>query len=121
MAGADFVARRFPFQVGRSSSADLRIEDAGIWDEHLTFSLSADRTVEVFAKAGALVSVNDQSVSTAALRSGDVIEIGAVRIRFSLSPTRQKGLRLRESLVWIGLILIALIQVGLIYWLLETD
>ena len=121
MAGADYIARHFPFHVGRSPSADLRIEDTGVWDEHLTFSLGADRAVELAAQPGALVSVNDENVSTAALRNGDVIEIGAVRIRFSLSPTRQKGLRLRESLVWIGLMLIALIEVGLIYWLLETD
>jgi hypothetical protein len=121
MAGADFVVRHFPFHVGRASSADLQIEDAGIWDQHLTFSITPDRTVEVAAQSGALVSINDQSVSTAPLRNGDIIELGAVRIRFSLSPVRQKGLRLRESLVWIGLSLIALVEVSLIYWLLETD
>jgi hypothetical protein len=119
MAGVTSVARRFPFTVGRSGSAHMRIEDDGVWDNHLTFSLRRDRTIELTAQPGALVTVNGQSVPTAVVRNGDIIEMGAARLVFGLSPTRQKGTSLRETLVWLGLILIGLIEVGLIYYLLE--
>lgn len=118
MAGSSCVARHFPFCVGRSASAHFRIEDDGIWENHLTFSRGAEHTIELTAHPGALVSVNDQAVSNSPLRNGDVIELGAVRILFALSPTRQRGLRFREGLVWIGLMLVALLEVGLIYWLI---
>ena len=121
MAGATSVARRFPFRVGRSRSADFQIEDAGVWDEHLTLSKGEDRSIQLTAQPGALVSVNDQLVTNSPLRSGDVIEIGAVRLLFGLSPTRHRALRIREGLVWIGLSLVGLFEVGLIYWLLEIN
>ena len=120
MAGVEWVARRFPFRVGRSASADLRIEEGGVWDDHLTFSLGDDQVVELTVQPGALASVNGESVSSTPLRNGDVIAVGAVNLRFALSPTRQKGLRVRESLVWICLALLALAEIGLIYWLLEA-
>src|SRR5206468_11758265 len=108
MAGVDYVARRFPFRVGRSASAELHLEDAGVWDDHLSFALGADQNIELTIQSGALATVNGQNVSSASLRNGDLISIGAVTLRFGLSPTRQKGLRLREGLVWTGLALVAL-------------
>jgi hypothetical protein len=120
MAGVDWVARRFPFRVGRSPSANLRLEDDGVWDDHLTFSLAPNRTVELTPQPGAWASINGETVSTPTLElhNGDLIAIGAVTLRFGLSPARQKGLRLREGLVWLGLMLIALLEIGLIYWLI---
>lgn len=118
MAGTETVVRHFPFRVGRSASANWQIEDSGVWDQHLTFSLQPDHTIELTAQPGAFVSLNGETVSTAQLRNGDVIGMGAAQIYFALSPTRQKGLRIRESLVWTGLVLVALLEVGLIYWLI---
>ena len=39
MAGTEQVARRFPFRIGRSAEADLRLEDDGVWDDHLELSV----------------------------------------------------------------------------------
>ena len=121
MAGTETVARHFPFCVGRSPAADWRVEDSGVWDQHLTLSLRPDKTIEMTPQPGALVSVNGNVVSTALLRNGDVIGMGAAQIYFALSPTRQKGLGLRESLVWAGLVVVALLEVGLIYWLIDAQ
>jgi len=118
MAGTEVVARRLPFRVGRSAAADFRIEDAGVWDEHLTFSLS-DGRLGAAVEAGALATVNGETLAGAPLRNGDVIQIGAAQIAIGLAPTRQRSFRGREALVWIGLALLSLSQVGLIYWLLN--
>ena len=66
---------------------------------------------------GAVASIHNQPVEQAILRNGDVIEVGAVKLQFGLSPTRHRSLRLREVLTWVGLALLCLGQVALIYWL----
>jgi len=119
MAGTVVVVRHFPFTVGRSAVANLRIEDVGIWDDHLTFFLNAARQVEARVQPGALATVNGENVTQKPLRNGDLIQIGAVQLAFGLSPTRQRSFRGREALVWTGLLLLCLAQIGLIYWLLN--
>jgi Inner membrane component of T3SS, cytoplasmic domain len=118
-AGSERVARHFPFRIGRAANADLRLEDSGVWDEHLILSLTSDSKIELTIQLGAVASLNGESVNRAPLRNGDVIQIGAVELQFGLSPTRQKGLRGREALVWSGLVILCLFQVAVIYWLLS--
>ena len=119
MAGTEQVARHFPFRIGRSAAANLRIEDAGIWDEHLTLSLNAAGQIEATVQLGALATVNSQSLDHGRLRNGDIIQIGGVQLAFELSPARQRSFWAREGLVWTGLALLCLAQVALIYWLLN--
>src|SRR5438045_5594618 len=108
MAGSIEVARHFPFKVGRSAAANLRIEDAGIWNEHLTLVLNPSGQIEATVQAGALATINGESLAKGALRNGDLIQIGAVQLAFSLSPARQRSFRGREALVWAGLVLLCL-------------
>ena len=65
----------------------------------------------------ALVSVNGQRIERGLLRNGDIIEMGSVKLRFGLSPTRQRSLRFREIVTWIALTALCLGQVAIIYWL----
>jgi len=118
-AGASWVARRFPVRINRSPTADLRLEEAGVWDEHLT--LGFDRTAGFVLNVApqAIAAVNGQPVQQVILRNGDCIEIGSAKIRFWLSETRQTGLRIREGLTWAALITITGCQIALIYWLLR--
>ncbi len=116
-AGTSEVARRFPFRIGRSASADLCLEDTGVWDEHLEIRLRADRSVEAVVKEPALAMVNGEPVKEAVLHNGDIIGLGSLQVRFGLSPSRQRSLSVREILTWIGLALLCAGQVVLIYWL----
>ena len=116
-AGTSWVARRFPFQLGRSPQAALVLEEQGVWDRHAEFMLRHGEGVVISALDKSSVGVNGQRVQQAVLRNGDLIEAGSAKLRFGLSPTRQHGLRLRESLTWIGLAALCLGQVVLIYWL----
>lgn len=116
-AGTRWVARRFPVLVGRSPQAALVLEDPGVWDRHLEITSNPSDGMVVSAGAEAIVSVNGQPTRQTALRAGDIIELGSVKLRFDLAPTRQASLTAREVLTWTGLILFCLGQVALVYWL----
>lgn len=114
MAGAVWVARRFPVLIGRSPTAGLRSEDQGVWERHLQVDFDPIKGFVLTVQQGALASVNGQSVQQATLRNGDNIECGSLRIQFWLSPARQASLRFREAVAWIVLALIPAGQIALI-------
>ena len=119
LAGTHTVARRFPFQIGRAPGADLRLEDAGVWDQHARVDFKRAEGLTLTALGDALVSVNDQHVRKTSLRNGDRLAVGSVQMRFWLAETRQRGLGLRESIFWAGVVLVTLGQLALLYWLLQ--
>jgi pSer/pThr/pTyr-binding forkhead associated (FHA) protein len=116
-AGNQAIVRRFPFRVGRAADSDLQLDDDGVWDRHLTLEFQAPENLVVQTAAGALVTLNQQAVRTATLRNGDVLSLGSVKLQFWLAATRQRGLKLRESLVWGLLTVVTLTQLALICWL----
>lgn len=118
-AGTQWVARRFPFYLGRSPQAALVLEEPGVWDRHAEFSLRHGEGVMVSAATDASIIVNGQPVRQAVLRNGDLLEAGSVKLRFGLGPTRQHSLHLREAMTWLALAALCLGQVALIYWLAE--
>jgi predicted component of type VI protein secretion system len=116
-AGSLWAARRFPVRIGRAASADLQLEDEGIWEQHLQIDFRLRDGFYLTAQADALASVNGQPVHEVRLRNGDEVQIGATQMRFWLAETRQASLRFREWLTWAGLTAVCLGQVALIYWL----
>jgi len=118
-AGAHWVARRFPVQIGRAPNSDLCLQDDGVWENHLQIQMRSREGFLLAAQPQAFVAVNGQTIQEAMLRNGDLIELGALRIRFGLAPSRQRGLRLREGLVWLTLAVLCGGQIALIYWLLD--
>ncbi|MBI3191685.1 MAG: FHA domain-containing protein [Pedosphaera parvula] len=118
-SGSAEVARQFPYTVGRAAADGLRLQDAGIWDQHLRLALEPADGFVLHLHPQALGSVNGQPFQTARLRSGDLIEIGGVKLQFWLSETTQPGLKWRETLTWVGLAVVTLAQLGLIWLLLR--
>ena len=117
LAGTIGVARRFPFRLGRSATADLRLEDAGVWDQHALLELKLPEGLGIQVHDNAMTTLNGERIQRSLLRPGDLLEVGAVKLRISLSETRQPSLQGREFLTWLFLILLCLGQVALIYWL----
>ena len=115
LAGTEHSARHFPFRLGRAASADLQLEDDGVWEQHAQFSFDRDTGITLTANQDALLSVNGQPCREAVLRNGDELGLGALKMRFSLGPTRQYGLRFREWLTWLALAVITAGQLVLIY------
>jgi hypothetical protein len=118
MAGTETVARRFPFKIGRSASADLRLEEDGVWDQHLELAFVASTGFVLNTHPNALAAINGRAFREAVLRNGDELAIGALRIRFWLGETTQASLRLREWLTWAAFALITAGQLVLIYYLI---
>lgn len=118
-AGRVAVARRFPFQVGRSGDADLALEELGVWEKHFVVCFEPGQGYVLSSQAGAWVTVNGAATQKTLLRNGDAIEIGAAKLQFWLAETRQRNLRFREWLVWGGIALVTVAQVLLIYHLLH--
>lgn len=118
-AGSQMIARRFPFRVGRNAQATLTLEDGGVWDNHFELSARPVDGIVLTSAAEALTLVNGTPFQEARLRNGDLIEAGSVKLRFSLSPTSQRGLAFRENATWTALTLLCLGQVALIYWLIS--
>ena len=119
-AGAAWVARRFPVRIGRAATADLRLEEDGVWEQHLRLDLQPAEGFVLSTEANALARVNGQPVERMFLRNGDAIEIGSLKLQFWLGDNRQSGLWLREALTWMAILGICLGQVALIYWLLSA-
>ncbi len=117
-AGEVVVARVFPWTIGREAAAPLRLEDPGVWEQHAVLNLRLPEGVSLSARPEAMTLVNGKQVQSVQLRSGDVIELGGVKLVFGLSDARQKGLRIREAMLWIGLAALVLIELLLIrQWL----
>jgi pSer/pThr/pTyr-binding forkhead associated (FHA) protein len=116
-AGTRWVACRLPFTLGRSAQDDLRIEDDGVWDRHARIELRDRQWAVLVASEQARTSVNGQPIQEAILRNGDILQIGSVQLQFGFSPAAHRGLRIREVLTWIGIALMALVEVTLVYLL----
>ena len=119
MAGTEQVARRFPFVLGRSPAADLRLEEDGVWDRHAELAFNRDTGFVLSAHSDALLAVNGQPCREAVLRNGDEVALGGLKIRFWVGATRQSNLRFREWLTWIAIALITAGQLFLIYRLMQ--
>jgi len=116
-AGNHAIVRRFPFSVGRAPGNHLQLDETGVWDQHLTLEWVDTVQLVVRAESGALVAVNQEAVVEAVLRNGDILSVGSVKLQFWLAPTRQRGLKLREAMVWGLLVAVTIGQLALIYWL----
>ena len=116
-AGSQWVARRFPVRLGRATTCDVCLEGDGVWDRHAEITLRRPDGFMMTVQEEAIAMVNGQAVRETILRNGDQIDLGSARLRFALSPTRQRGLRWRETMTWLALAALCVGQGALIYWL----
>jgi predicted component of type VI protein secretion system len=115
MAGTEHSARHFPFRLGRGAAADLRLEEDGVWERHAELALDASGGFVLSAQSEALVAVNGRPCLEAVLRNGDEMDLGALKLRFWIGPTRQRSLRFREWLTWVAVAAVTAAQLVLIY------
>ena len=118
-AGAQSVARRFPFRIGRTAENELQLEDDGVWDQHLALEFHPESGFNLATAADALAAVNGESVQNTILRNGDIITVGSVKIQFWLAAARQGSLLTREIFVWTLIATVTATELALIYWLVS--
>lgn len=109
------MASHFPFRIGRTAQNHLPLEDDGVWEQHLTLEFQKRNGFHLAAAPNAIATVNGQQVENTILRNGDIITLGSAKIQFWLAPAPQRGLGLRENMVWALLILVTISQFILIY------
>ena len=119
LAGELQIVRHFPFAIGRAAGADLRLEEAGVWDQHLELDFDPAQGFILSTKPPALATVNGWPIEAVILRNGDSIEIGSQKLHFWIGETRQSALHLPENFVWALIAAVTAAQIVLIYWLLK--
>jgi len=120
-AGSLWVARRFPVRIGRAAGSDLRLDEDGVWDEHLLLEVRAGEGFQLRTRGEALARVNGQPVHETMLRNGDYLQIGAAELQFWLAEARQRLLGFREVLTWLMIASMVAAQIALLYWLLKNS
>jgi predicted component of type VI protein secretion system len=115
-AGVVFGSSSPPVSIGRSDDSDVSLDDPGVWPCHCKIHWLPDGLV-LEVELEALASVNGEATARAVLRNGDLITLGGVTLRFSLSPVRQSSAAVREWLTWMALGALCLGQIAAIYWL----
>jgi len=118
-AGAQSVARHFPFRIGRTAENDLQLEDDGVWNQHVILEFQKQAGFKLTTFTDAIATINGESIRDKILRNGDIITIGSVKLQFWLAAAVQRSLRVREFLFWALLVSVTLGQFALIYWLLR--
>ena len=113
-AGSRVAASRFPFRIGRDPKNDLPLDDDGVWDRHVVLEFQKKEGFRLAAAPEAIAAVNSKPAGDALLRNGDVITLGSAKLQFWIAPAGQRGLRLRENLVWTLLLLVAATELVLI-------
>lgn len=119
MAGEIKFVRHFPFQIGRSAENNLCLDEAGVWDKHLTLGFQKKEGFTLEVAPDTFVAVNEQPQKSARLRNGDILSFGSAKIQFWLAPAQLRGLRAREAFVWLLLIAVTVAQLALVYALLK--
>ncbi len=118
-AGTTWVARRFPVQIGRVAGSDLRLDDDGIWDQHLLLEFKPAEGCILTTRGEALASVNSEPVQRCVLHNGDRIQAGGAELQFWLAEARQPSLLVRESLTWLMIAGVFVAQIALLYLLVS--
>ena len=113
------AVKKFPCVIGRSVSANVRLEEPGVWERHFELNLNSNGFFTLTAFPDSLVSINGALSREAILRNGDVIEAGLLKIHFWLSESRQSSLRPREISTWLALGILSAGQIVLVYWLVR--
>lgn len=115
------IAESFPFLIGRSGEADLRISSGGVWEEHALIRLGASEGARherfVIESVGqSLLSINGEITPSKIISIGDEISLGAARLVVSLAPARQSKLAWHESLVWAILLLVVALEAIVVHF-----
>ena len=118
LAGVSWTARQFPVRLGRGAENDLRLEEAGVWEQHLTIGFDPATGFTLRAEPDALVTINQQPARSQVLRPGDLIELGSARLRFWLAAPVRRSLRWREWALWVVIAGVFAVEIWLLRWLL---
>lgn len=116
--GQQTEVTQFPFVVGKNLQAQLRLSDAGVWEDHVAIELPKKSAPIVKRLGEGLMSVNADPANEAPLRNGDLITIGGAVLRFELGSVQQKSLLFQNSASWTIVVIVLIVELFLMSLLL---
>ena len=114
------TAREFPLTIGRSAHAGLRLNSAGVWEQHARIFLAnssafpGQQRFIIESLGQTIVSINGSILPTKELSVGDEILIGATRLTVGLAPARQKKFSVHDFCFGLLLFLVVITEAVLI-------
>ncbi len=111
--GTAQTVTQFPCTIGRANGDSLQLVEVGVWENHLQLDLQVPEGFRLRRLGHGRASVNGTEFDELILHNGDVIELGAVKVQFWLAEVRQSDNRMRETLVWLGLGALVLVEAAL--------
>lgn len=108
------AVEQLPFVIGRNAEAGLRLEEPGVWDQHIELEWRFPEGFIAKRRADASATVNGQPFTEQRLRNGDVLDLGGTKIQFWIGDVAQKRLVLREMLVWAALAALVASEIWLV-------
>jgi len=104
------LAQSFPYRIGRSAQADLRIEAPGVWEDHATILPGDSFKFLIRSEGESLLLRHGEAIRSAPLGTGDELFLGSARMVVSLAPARQRSLGVTEAMVWVLLAALAVAE-----------
>ena len=101
------IAEKFPYRIGRSAQADLRIEASGVWENHAIILPGENSRFLIRSEDESLLLRNGEPIRSSQLAAGDELTVGSARVLVSLAPARQKSLGFAEAMAWVLLVVVA--------------
>ena len=112
----DLAAEDFPVMIGRAKGCEVSLKKDGVWDEHVSLSLSDGGGFVLRSQGKAATRINGEALESGRrLRNGDVIAVGSVKLQFWLGRPRQRALEGREMLFWVLLLGVLLAQAWMLW------
>ena len=106
----------FPVLIGRSAACHLQLEGLGVWERHAELDFRRGEGFMLRPASNATTLVNGEKVENERrLRNGEVVELGSIKMQFWLGAVRPRSLTVTEGLVWLGLVLVAVLQAWLLW------
>ena len=101
-----------PCTIGRDTRCDLCLPEPGVWDQHVTISLTEDSSFRVVRQSEGTLILNGEVVEDAPLRNGDTLELGGITVRFWLTPVRPRSQSAGDWVFWglVGLVFATMIS-----------
>lgn len=110
LKGRELRVDRLPVSIGRDSDVDIRVGDDGVFGRHLRIFLDSDARLQLDSQPPAFALIDGAKVQSTCVRVGDCIGVGAAFFRIALDSPKQASLVVRESLLWLGILTLILIQ-----------
>lgn len=103
-----------PCRIGRSGKCGLRLQEPGIWEEHVELSQGADDSFQISRVGEGSLILNGESRDDGRLVNGDTIELGATKLRFWLTPVRPRSQVAGDWMFWALVSTVLIAMVGLL-------